>query len=303
MKNILGIEVTKPDNQLIIMSGPSGSGKSTKARELVFNNNGVIYSTDTTIENEFGNYNKFFQEMNEKNDFSNLHKAHQKTLRNAKIAIDSNVPYIIIDNTNIKPWEPKEYVIHALKQGYADENIKFINIDVNELTPEMLFERNLHNVPMDKIRGMYDSYKFHSPLTLEKVINSKNPYENKILYSAVVLTEESRSKLLEKFYDSLDIPEDIQLFAHHMTIIFGKELPEHLKQDLNKQVELYTTHVGISDTNLAVKVEGYYSTNKIPHITVSVKNGGKPVMSNDIENWVEMERIELKGIVKEIIRN
>ena len=302
MKNILGIEVTKPNQELIIMRGISGSGKSTRAKQML-DKESMICSTDDLIE-AAGDYNLFFQTMIEKNDFSELHKFHKMNLTNTKMAMNLGVKRIIIDNTHIAPWEAKESVMYALNNGYADENIIIVDIGTGGLTAEQLFERNIHGVPLNVIEAKIQSHAAHSPLTLEKVINSKNPYENKVLYSAVVLDKESKNKLLNKFYDSNNLPEDITIFAHHMTIIFGKELPEHLKEDLGKEIKLVATHVGLSDTNLAVKVEGYYSSNKVSHITVAVKSGGKPAMSGDIENWVEMdEKIELKGVVKEITRN
>jgi hypothetical protein len=307
MKNILGIEVTKPDNKLIVMRGVSGAGKSTNARELVFDNNGVIYSTDTTIEKEFGDYNKFFQDMVEKNDFSNLHKAHQKTLRNAKIAIDSNVPYIIVDNTNIKAWEPKEYVLYALENGYSDDNIIIVDVGNGGLTPEELFERNLHGVPLDKIQSMYDSHAAHSPMTLEKIINSKNPFDKKILYSAIVLTEESKFRILNNFTIETLIPKDWSIFNHHQTIIFGKELPEDMKEDLGKEITLTVTHFGITDKVIAIKTIGYENLDgKVPHITIAVntKENGSPKMSGDIIDWIKIDTMfNVKGIVTEVMRD
>jgi len=141
-------------------------------------------------------------------------------------------------------------------------------------------------------------------------------YENinngKVLYSAVVLDEKSHDELLAKFKDS--IPEGWKTFAHHMTIVFGKGLPEDLKGDLGKSVELTVTELGKSDKAMAVKVEGYppdkkafKSTNKIPHITLAVNTleGGKPVMSNQITNWspvenFKVEEFKVTGTVTEV---
>jgi len=129
-------------------------------------------------------------------------------------------------------------------------------------------------------------------------------FENKkerILYASVVLDKNSKSKLLETFGNV--IPDNYKIFAHHMTIIFGGGLDKlGLEEDLNKEVVLTVTHLGISDMAIAVKVEGYDTTNKISHITlaINVDNGGKPVMSNQIEEWNEVEPLTLTGIVTEI---
>lgn len=128
----------------------------------------------------------------------------------------------------------------------------------------------------------------------------ENMEKKKISYSAVVLNDESHQKLLTQF--KKNVHSDWKKFAHHMTIKMG-ELPEDKKEDIGKEVELTVTAVGQSKTNSAVKVSGYYSTNSTPHITlaVDVNNGGKPVDSNKISNWLPVsEPFKVKGTVKEI---
>ena len=61
-KNILGVAVSRPSQELIIIRGVSGAGKSTKAKSLV--GEGVIHSTDSVIERN-GDYNTFFNTLNE----------------------------------------------------------------------------------------------------------------------------------------------------------------------------------------------------------------------------------------------
>lgn len=120
---------------------------------------------------------------------------------------------------------------------------------------------------------------------------------NNILYSAIILDEESKIKLYETF--KWLIPFDYKIFCNHMTIVFGKGIPN--KDDLGKNVTLAVTHIGWTDKVIAVKVEGYESVNKVAHITVAVNpDGGKPVMSNDITNWQNVKRFVLEGVVTEI---
>jgi len=126
--------------------------------------------------------------------------------------------------------------------------------------------------------------------------------KEKVLYSAVVLDKKSKNKLLN-YFDS-KIPNDWKKIAHHMTIAFGKGLDYlNLEDDKNKIVDLIVTHLGISDMAIAVKVKGYKSTNKIPHITlaVNINEGGKPVMSNKITDWVRTTNLTLTGKVTEIL--
>lgn len=132
-----------------------------------------------------------------------------------------------------------------------------------------------------------------------KIINDK-PKAPKILYSAIVLDEKSKATLLAAV--GSQIPSDWDIFAHHMTILFGKGLPDDIKHLLGKEVELIATELGVSNMAIAVKVEGCSSKNDVPHVTIAVntKEGGKPVMSNNIINWVPISPIILIGVVTEI---
>ena len=124
------------------------------------------------------------------------------------------------------------------------------------------------------------------------------------MYSAVVLDRSSRKLLLAKLENVKAIPEGWEVIAHHMTITFGKPLPENLKSFDNKVVSLTATDIGISDKALAIKVSGFYSDNSTPHITIAVnrKGGGKPVDSNKISQWKALPtgHFKLQGTVKEL---
>ena len=125
--------------------------------------------------------------------------------------------------------------------------------------------------------------------------------KDKVLYSAVVLDNESKDKLVNAL--SKKLPEGWTVFAHHMTISFGKGLDD--KSEIGKSVTLVVTELGLSDKAMAVKVEGYPTNNKIPHVTVAVNtaNGGKPFNSNQIKEWAVLdlvEILELHGVVTEV---
>lgn len=121
-----------------------------------------------------------------------------------------------------------------------------------------------------------------------------------ISYSAVVLDEPSHDKLVALFEEI--IPHSWKIYAHHMTIKLG-ELPSEQKKNIGSKQTLTATEVGVSDKALAIKVIGYPSTNKIPHVTIAVNilSGGKPVHSNNITNWTKLPKsIQLSGIVREL---
>ena len=273
----------------------TGSGKSTKAKQLV--GNGVIHSTDDLIEAN-GDYNEFFTNMVANNDFSALGQMHKSNFNNAVTSMKSGISPVIIDNTNIIANEPKNYVEAALNLGYDDNNIKFVEIGTGGLSAEELAQRNTHGVPLDKIKSMIQAYESAGPMTLTKVLDAKPMYQQK-MFASLVLDDSSKSKLLSSV--SKYIPEGWEVIAHHMTINFGKGLPEDLKTDLGKTKSITAREIGISEMAIAVKVDGYPSDNVIPHITIAINpNGGKPVMSNDITDWKPLESpVRLNGVVSE----
>ena len=122
-------------------------------------------------------------------------------------------------------------------------------------------------------------------------------------YTALVLWKESRDLLLDIIPPIAGTPKEWEEIAHHMTIQFGSpKLPEELEHTKELDYELIATHFGYTDKVLAVRVEGFPSKNDVPHVTVAVnrKEGGKPFMSNQIENWEELEEpLSLYGKVKE----
>ncbi len=294
MKNILGKEVTRPNQELVIMRGIPGAGKSTKAKSLV--GKGKIHSTDDVIE-AGGDYNEFFVKMLANKDFAPLSRAHSTNLKNAIASMKAGVTPVIVDNTNIKQNEPKAYVVAALEMGYADNNIKFVDIGSAGLEAAELAKRNTHGVPLEKIEQMIASHTGQGEMTLRKVLDSKDMYkQSDVLYSAVVLDKASRTFLLD-FVDDY-IPEGWKVIAHHMTINLG-ELKD--KSDIGQEVTLTVTEVGLSDMAMAVKVNGYPSKNEMPHITIAVNpDGGKPAMSNQITKWRPVKTFMLNGVVTEI---
>jgi hypothetical protein len=132
------------------------------------------------------------------------------------------------------------------------------------------------------------------------------------MYSAVVLDEKSQLKLAtwadkNVKVNGVRLPVLIEqngwkVYCHHMTIQFPGT-PEFVKQYVDTKQTLEVTHIGVSDKVVAVRVVGFPSSNKIPHITVAVnsRSGGKPMMSNKITDWTAIEGgPKLTGEVKEL---
>ena len=257
---------------------------------------GVIHSTDDLID-ATGDYRGFFAEMLNTGNFVNLSRMHSKNLKNAMKSMNEGITPIVIDNTNLRPNEAKAYIKHALESGYADENIQIVDIGTGGLTAEGLAARNSHGVPLDKIEQMVKTHKSVGPLTLQKILESKDMYKTSdVLYSCVLLDDKSHGILLNKFAN--DIPEFWESYANHMTINLG-ELKD--KSPIGRAVTLTVTHLGKSDMAMAVLVDGYPSKNENPHVTLAVNpDGGKPAMSNEITNWKRIRSFTLTGTVTEI---
>lgn len=296
--NVLNFPITKANQVLYIMRGVPGSGKSTKTKTLV--GGGVIHSTDTLIEEITGDYDGYFAKMIESNDWSEHSKMHQRNFLFARTSMIEGISPIIIDNTNLRLREVENYIIEALKLGFDETNIKIVDVGLGGQTAKVLAERNSHNVPLKTIQKMIRTYNSVGEITVARIVeNYLNKKEKKVLYSAVVLNESDRGELLSKIGSI--IPDSWRVIAHHMTIVFGKGIDD--KSELGKKVELTATHLGKSDMAIAVKVDGYESSNNIPHITLAIneKEGGKPVMSNKITNWKKLPNpISIKGVVTDI---
>jgi len=159
------------------------------------------------------------------------------------------------------------------------------------------------------------------PLALEKVLNKwnisimpkshtteeedeveeLNESTGNILYSAVVLDDDDQDNLIMFVDDYVDIPLNWKKIAHHMTMGFKEHVPDHLRDDIGKTVQLTVKEIGVSEDAIAVKVEGYPSNNKIPHVTIAIPKDGKPYNSNLITDWKPVdEEIIIKGKVREI---
>lgn len=121
-----------------------------------------------------------------------------------------------------------------------------------------------------------------------------------ISYSAVVLDEKSRERLINRF--KALIPEDWEIIAHHMTINLGEIDPKYEKY-LEWSVRLSVDDFAMDDNVAAVGVSGFESQNPKPHITLAInKNaGGKPSMSNHLTDWKKLKRpLLVTGKVTEI---
>lgn len=120
-------------------------------------------------------------------------------------------------------------------------------------------------------------------------------------YTAVVLDEESRAKLLSIF----PVPIGWEKFAHHMTINMGAADKGPAASLLGSKVQLVANTLSQDETIgvMAVGIEtNIPSSNQIKHITLAVNRsiGAKPFFSNKLQDWVPITPIPLTGIIAEV---
>ena len=116
------------------MRGLPGSGKSTKAKKIA-GDIGVIFSTDDFFMVD-GQY-KFDPKM--------IGEYHEKNFKRTVEAMKDGKPLIVIDNTNIKLWEMKNYVISGEEHGYA---VRMEEPDTHwAFSYRQCAKKNAHGVP------------------------------------------------------------------------------------------------------------------------------------------------------------
>lgn len=127
--------------------------------------------------------------------------------------------------------------------------------------------------------------------------NGKKP-----VYFGVFLDDESRARILEKFGGH--IPEGWKTVCSHCTLSFGdpscnREVFDYIAEFLGRTVEMEIVSLGVSDEAVALGVDGNIRTrNAVPHITLAIPVGGRPVNSNKIDNWRDTgERLAVRGVV------
>ena len=89
-------------------------------------------------------------------------------------------------------------------------------------------------------------------------------------------------------------------YCDHVTIVYNdgnvekQKLAETLEPLIGTKETMQVTHIGLSDMAVAFRVD-YKTTNKISHVTVAVAPNAKPVESNYITDWEEIEPFYISG--------
>ncbi len=126
--------------RVVILRGLPGSGKTTY-REHQWAGLAIVCSADDEhINPETGKY-EFKKEL--------AGIAHINCYKKFLFRLPYTDPVVVVDNTNISPYEIAPYYQAALAYGWEPEVITLW------CTPEVAMSRNTHNVPATTILDMY----------------------------------------------------------------------------------------------------------------------------------------------------
>ena len=139
---------------MYLCCGPSGSSKTTLANkvyteEIAVGNTCVICSTDSVWQ-ESSPEQKYLFSLN------GLSIAHKLNQIKCEVAMQQKIDCIIIDNTNLDYQSFSPYIELAIKNEYE---ISFLVPNTTWLTnKEILFQKNVHNVPMKTIERQIEKF-------------------------------------------------------------------------------------------------------------------------------------------------
>jgi hypothetical protein len=158
---------------------------------------------------------------------------------------------------------------------------------------------------LDKIASALEAKgKIHLALELDIVSNTLEASSGLALYG-VLLDPLSKDKILDTLKER--IPDGWRIYAHHMTIFYGKmsvNSPAIMfyKNNKDEKVTLQATSWGMNEFALALRVQTNIPTYKgIPHITVAVSSVGAPKDSVNIQEWMPLDTpLELRGVVADL---
>lgn len=132
-------------------------------------------------------------------------------------------------------------------------------------------------------------------------------------YFGLFIDEETKKGLLDVFLTYLEEGNSIgylldKIYIDHCTLLHVSQLHDnqvfydYLNSRVGEKFSIVITGIGISDKAAAFKVVDYsvVCANKIPHITIATFNGGKPVDSNNITEWKDIEPIIISTTLKKV---
>lgn len=126
---------------------------------------------------------------------------------------------------------------------------------------------------------------------------------NNFHYFGLFLDTDTKNRLMDILTDNIDYNIALnvadKIFIDHCTLLHvsqlhgNSEIYNYLKGYVGEKFQIVMNGIGISDKAMAFRVDekSVVCVNDIPHITIATFRGGKPVDSNEITNWKDIEPI------------
>lgn len=126
---------------------------------------------------------------------------------------------------------------------------------------------------------------------------------NNFHYFGLFLDTDTKNRLMDILTDNIDYNIALnvadKIFIDHCTLLHvsqlhgNSEIYNYLKGYVGEKFQIVINGVGISDKAMAFRVDekSVVCVNDTPHITIATFRGGKPVDSNEITNWKDIEPI------------
>ena len=150
------------EKKLVILRGLPGSGKTTLAKHIT-RQHGVVYSSD----------DYFMENGVYKFQAKKLKDSHLWNQDRTRVAMENGERLIVIDNTNVRKWEAKQYVKLGIEHGYK---IIFKEVDTPwRFDVVELVRRDTNGVPRAIIARMLEQWE--NDFTVDNVLNSKAPWD------------------------------------------------------------------------------------------------------------------------------
>ncbi|KPJ06759.1 NEDD4-binding protein 2-like 2 [Papilio machaon] len=150
---------------LIIMRGLPGSGKTYLAKKILeatIGGDECDFSTHIFSADDY-----FFVKGSYRFDKTKLQDAHIWNRSKARSAMNRGVSPVIIDNTNVEPWEMEPYLRDGVNNGYLIEIVEPNTHWAKKAN--QLSRKNVHNVPLHTIKRMLSN--FQDGITAERMMN------------------------------------------------------------------------------------------------------------------------------------
>ena len=224
---------------------------------------------------------------------------------------------LVFDDFGFKP-EPKDGEIRETTMNFKKRFIKEMLSKYGADAVEMWEDRQKHVITFDEYLdalgvnagvNFIDRPETHMKPELEReLVSQLLPHSPKFesadrqpTYWGVMLNSDSYDALMNAFNNI--IPNGWTIYAHHMTMLFGKNkndlVKNYIDTNIGETVDLMAVAIGVSDDAIAVQIQSSVpSDNKIPHVTIATPPRGKPFKSNLITDWKKLETpIKLSGII------